>query len=63
MRGDLFMRIVKVVLALMFVLVTATAGAAPRQDGPRLGPIQKIVKFLRHVIALDDPSSIGVPIP
>src|ERR1043165_1729070 len=45
------MRLAKAVFALMFVLVTVTAGAAPRDDDPRQsGPIDRVVKFLRHVL-------------
>lgn len=58
------MRFAKAVLALMFVLATVTAGAAPRDDDSRQGgPISRVVKFLRHVLALDDGSTIHVPNP
>jgi hypothetical protein len=58
------MRLAKAVFALMFVLVTVTAGAAPRDDDPRQsGPIDRVVKFLRHVLALDEGSEIHVPTP
>jgi hypothetical protein len=57
------MRFAKVILASMFVLFTATAVAAPRNDDQQPGPIQRIVKFLLHVVALDDGGTIGVPIP
>jgi len=58
------MRFAKVMFALMFVFVTATASVAPRDDDPRhSGPIDRVVKFLRHVLALDDGSQIHVPNP
>jgi hypothetical protein len=57
------MRSAKFFVAVLFVLATVTAGAAPRDDDPRHSPIQRVIAFLKHVVALDDGGLIGPPHP
>jgi hypothetical protein len=57
------MRSAKFFVALLFVLATVTAGASPRDDDQRRSPIQRVIAFLKHVVALDDGSVIRPPLP
>ena len=57
------MRSTKFFVVLLFVLATVTAGASPRDDDPRHSPIQRVIAFLKHVVALDDGPLIRPPNP
>jgi hypothetical protein len=57
------MRSAKFFAVLLFVLATVAAGASPRDDDPRHSPIQRVIAFLKHVVALDDGPLIMPPHP
>ena len=57
------MRSAKFFAAILLVCVTVTAGASPRDDDPRRSPIQRVIAFLKHVVAFDDGGLIRPPNP
>jgi hypothetical protein len=61
------MRYTKFLAAMLLVLITTTAGAAPRDDDPRgretRNVIQRVITFIKHLVVPTDDGKIGVPIP